>query len=77
MCIILWADSLHEEFPFVLIGNRDEYFERETSQAQFWEDNPNLLAGKDLRRGGTWLGITKEGKFAALTNFRVPMEHLR
>lgn len=71
-----------------LIGNRDEYFNRDTGPAHFWEKTPDLLAGiiqlylpnfggMDVQRGGTWLGITKEGRFSCLTNFRVPMDKVR
>src|SRR5699024_840346 len=49
-----------------------EFYERPTAPAQLWEDHPNILAGRDLLKRGTWLGITKKGRFAALTNFRDP-----
>lgn len=77
MCILVWASGLSGEYNFILAGNRDEYFDRETSTAAFWHDLPHLLAGRDLRRGGTWLGITKDGRFAALTNVRTPFETIR
>ena len=53
-------------------GNRDEFHGRPTSAADFWEDHPYLLAGRDLQAGGTWLGITTSGRFATVTNFREP-----
>ena len=72
MCLILFAWKMHENFPLVLAANRDEFYERPSAPAAFWEDAPDLLAGRDLREGGTWLGITRAGRFAALTNYRDP-----
>lgn len=72
MCLILFAWQRHENFPLILIANRDEFYERPTAPAAFWEDAPRLLAGRDLRGGGTWLGITRQGRLAALTNYRDP-----
>lgn len=56
------------QYPFVLIANRDEAYERESAPIHQWEDMPNIIGGRDLKAGGTWLAISKEGKFAALTN---------
>lgn len=70
MCLITFSYKTDDNFPFIFSTNRDEFYERPTRPAQFWEDHPRLLAGKDLKAGGTWMGITKENKFAALTNFR-------
>ena len=72
MCLILFAWKAHERFPLVLAANRDEFYERPSATAAFWEDAPDLLAGRDLRDGGTWLGITRTGRLAALTNYRDP-----
>jgi uncharacterized protein with NRDE domain len=55
-----------------LAANRDEFFRRETESMHWWTDTPDLLAGRDLNGGGTWLGVTRDGRFAALTNYRAP-----
>lgn len=75
MCLILVAWRAHHEFPFVVAANRDEYYQRPTASAGFWSDAPQVLAGRDLEAGGTWMGITRNGRFAALTNFRDPARH--
>jgi uncharacterized protein with NRDE domain len=72
MCLILFAWKVHRQYPLILIANRDEFYERPTAPADFWDDAPRLLAGRDLQEGGTWLGITRGGKLAALTNYRDP-----
>jgi uncharacterized protein with NRDE domain len=63
---------MHPGFPLVLLANRDEFYERPTIKAGFWPDFPDILAGRDLVGGGTWLGVTRRGRFAAVTNFRDP-----
>src|SRR5471032_1299420 len=70
MCLILIAHGAHSEFPLVIGANRDEYYQRPTAGAAFWHDHPHILAGRDLECMGTWLGVTRGGRFAALTNFR-------
>ncbi len=72
MCLILLAWRAHPDYPLVVAANRDEFFSRRTAAADFWEDASEVLAGRDLEAGGTWLGITRQGRFAALTNFRDP-----
>ncbi|MGD0022103.1 MAG: NRDE family protein [Smithellaceae bacterium] len=72
MCLIVFAYNVHPSYHLILAANRDEFYERPSSPADFWEDAPQILAGKDLKEGGTWLGITREGKFAAITNYRDP-----
>lgn len=63
---------MSRDFPLVLAANRDEFYDRPTKRAHFWEDSPAIYAGRDLAAGGTWLGVTKTGRFAAVTNFREP-----
>jgi uncharacterized protein with NRDE domain len=74
MCLILIALGAHSELPLVIAANRDEYYQRPTARAAFWQDHPHILAGRDLECMGTWLGVTRAGRFAALTNFRDPRE---
>ena len=70
MCLIVFSYKKHPQFNLIFAANRDEFYERPSRPAQFWEDHPYILAGKDLQSGGTWMGITKSGRFAAITNFR-------
>ncbi len=73
MCLIAFAWNTHPRYKFIFASNRDEFYKRQTRSADFWEENSQLLAGKDLEAGGTWLGLTKTGKFTALTNYRDPL----
>lgn len=75
MCLILVAWKAHPDYPLVVAANRDEFFARPTAAAAFWTDAPDILAGRDLEAGGTWLGVTRQGRFAALTNYRDPASH--
>ncbi|GIO25577.1 NRDE family protein [Ornithinibacillus bavariensis] len=76
MCLILFQLQDHPSYKLILAANRDEAYDRPTKEASFWEDKPNILAGRDLLQMGTWLGITTEGRFAALTNYRHP-DHMK
>lgn len=75
MCLILVAWQAHPDYPWVIAANRDEFFARPTAAAGFWQEAPQVLAGRDLQAGGTWLGITRSGRFAALTNYRDPAQN--
>ena len=70
MCLIVFAYKAHPKYKFIFAANRDEFYDRPTEQAGYWKDHPELLAGKDLLANGTWMGITKRGRFAAVTNYR-------
>ncbi len=70
MCLILVAWKAHPSYPLVIAANRDEFHARPTAPAAFWEDRPAILAGRDLECMGTWLGVTRSGKFTAVSNFR-------
>lgn len=72
MCLILFAHRAHARYPLILAANRDEWFDRPTAPAGFWDARPDLLAGRDLEQNGTWLGVTRAGRFAGITNFRAP-----
>lgn len=72
MCLILFSHRAHPDFPLLIAANRDEFYSRPTAPAAFWPDQPDLLAGRDLKSGGTWLGVTRTGRLAALTNYRDP-----
>ncbi len=72
MCVIFFAYRQKTDYPLILLANRDEFYARPTAAAHFWEDAPEIFAGRDLVHGGTWLGITKTGRFAAVTNYRDP-----
>lgn len=72
MCLIALAWQAHPEFPLIVAANRDEFYGRPALPARFWDDAPQVLAGRDLEAGGTWLGVTRQGRFAALTNYREP-----
>lgn len=74
MCLIALAWRAHPAYRLIVAANRDEYFARPAAPAGFWEDHTHVLAGRDLEAGGTWLGITLEGRFAALTNYRNPAD---
>ena len=72
MCLIAFSFKDHPVYDLILAANRGEFHDRPTRRAQFWPSNADLLAGKDLKAGGTWMGITRKGRFSALTNFRDP-----
>jgi uncharacterized protein with NRDE domain len=72
MCLLLISYDMHPVYRVVLAANRDEYYNRPTAPLAFWNDMPDILAGRDLKRSGTWLGVTRTGRIAAITNYREP-----
>lgn len=74
MCLIVFAWQVVPGMPLVATSNRDEFYARPAAPAHWWDDAPNVYAGRDLRGQGTWQGISRDGKFAALTNIRAPSE---
>jgi uncharacterized protein with NRDE domain len=70
MCLIVCSWKQYEKYPLVLLANRDEFYERPAVPIHFWESDEKILAGKDLKAGGTWMGLSKSGRFAAITNYR-------
>lgn len=78
MCLILTSWQSHPQYPLVVLANRDEFYERPTDPMHWWDEHPHILAGRDRAdvngSSGTWMGFTKTGKFAALTNVRAPSE---
>src|SRR3989338_11186414 len=76
MCLILFAWRAHPAHALVVAASRDEYSERPARAAAFWDDAPEVLAGRDLTAQGTWLGVTRAGRFASITNYRNPAERM-
>ncbi len=74
MCLILFAYGIHPEYPLLVAANRDEFYDRPSAVAHRWEDASHVIAGRDLLKLGTWLGISEQGRFAGLTNYRDPLE---
>ncbi len=78
MCLALFAFEVSPSYPLVLAANRDEFYNRPTRPMKQWSEGAEILAGKDVSAGGTWLGLHSNGRFAALTNYRdpaTPMAH--
>jgi uncharacterized protein with NRDE domain len=74
MCLIVFAWQVIPGMPLIAAGNRDEFYDRPAKPAAWWDDHPEIYAGRDLRAGGTWLGVSRDGRFAAITNIRAPSE---
>lgn len=71
MCLIAFAWSANDRYPLVVASNRDEFYARSSTPAA-WSDDGHRLSGRDLRGGGTWMGVARDGRFSALTNHRDP-----
>ena len=72
MCLIAIAARAHPRYPLIIAANRDEFYHRPTAPLGFWTDHPDVLAGRDFQANGAWLGISKTGRVAAVTNYRDP-----
>jgi uncharacterized protein with NRDE domain len=70
LCLIAIAVHASPRYPLVIAANRDEFYDRPTRPLHVWDDDPNIAGGRDLRAGGTWLSVTRDGRFAAVTNIR-------
>lgn len=72
MCLIFFSLNSHPTYKLVIAANRDEFYDRRTAPADYWKDHPNVLGGRDLEAGGTWMGITRSGRISLITNYRDP-----
>jgi len=72
MCLIIFAYNHHPDFRLILAANRDEFYDRPAAPLRDWKDHPHVLAGRDLESMGTWMGVSRWGRFAAITNYREP-----
>src|SRR5947209_10986670 len=70
MCLIVLGWRAHPRYPLLVAANRDEFHGRAAAPAAFWRDQPEILAGRDLQAMGTWMGVSRKGRFAAVTNYR-------
>jgi uncharacterized protein with NRDE domain len=70
MCLLLISYKSHARYKLILAANRDEFYERPTALLHNWDDHNELFAGKDLKEKGTWLGVSRNGKVSAITNYR-------
>lgn len=75
MCLALLALNTSARYPLLMIGNRDESYTRTTDDLHWWQDYPQVLAGRDGVAGGTWYGVTRQGRFGLVTNFREPQRY--
>lgn len=70
MCLVVLAFNAHVDHRLIVAANRDEFHARPSQNADWWSDQPDIMAGRDLQAGGTWLGVHRDGRFATVTNFR-------
>lgn len=72
MCLIFISLNEHPRYKLIVAANRDEFYNRKTAPAHFWEDHPNIVGGRDLEASGTWMAMNKNGKISLVTNYRDP-----
>lgn len=72
MCLIFFSLHQHPDYPVLIAANRDEFYQRPTQPMAFWDEDSNVLAGRDLLAAGTWMGVSRSGRFAFVTNYRDP-----
>jgi uncharacterized protein with NRDE domain len=70
MCLLVLAWKHHPRYRLILAGNRDEFHDRAAAPLNWWQDDPRILGGRDLKAGGTWLGVARSGRFGVVTNYR-------
>lgn len=70
MCLLVFQYDDHPQYSLIFGGNRDEFYGRPTAPADFWKEAPHVLAGRDLKAGGTWMGVTRRGHWGVVTNIR-------
>jgi uncharacterized protein with NRDE domain len=75
MCLLTFSYRSVPDYPLVFAGNRDEFYDRPTAPASFWDEAPHVLAGRDRKAGGTWMGITRNGHWGVVTNVRDPGQY--
>ncbi len=73
MCLIFLSINNHPTYKLIVAANRDEFYERKTLPAHFWEDYPNIVGGRDIQASGTWMAMSKQGKISMVTNYRDPL----
>jgi len=72
MCLAFFGIEASKKYPLIIAFNRDEDYDRPTASLDYWDDQSNILGGRDLLKGGTWAGVTKEGRYGFLTFYREP-----
>lgn len=72
MCLIFLSVQQHPGYKLIVAANRDEFYSRQTAPAEFWQEQPNILGGRDLEAKGTWMAMTKTGRISMVTNYRDP-----
>ncbi len=70
MCLIFLSLQQHPHYKLVIAANRDEFYQRKTAPANYWDDHPEILGGRDLEAKGTWMAMNRNGRVAMVTNYR-------